>query len=187
MTSDSSGSRGSKARAGESRFFQAPAAGAQVLGRVDGYGRPGQALAGLLGAYLKALGLERASLTLMLVDGARCRGLNRRFRGLDRATDVLSFPSEEGPRKPGFDGYLGDMALCPPYAWRRRGRFYPDFGAESAFLVLHGLLHLSGRHHDSPAQERALWRLSLRLHRLSPPWHAALRRLGPLKRAPKRL
>ena len=185
MTSDSSGSRGSKARAGESRFFQGPGAGIQVLGRVRGHGAPARALKGLLGAYLEALGLEGASLTLMLVDGARCRGLNRRFRGLDRSTDVLSFPAAEGLRKPGFDGYLGDLALCLPYAWAHRGRFYPDFGAESAFLVLHGLLHLSGRHHDSPAQERDLWRLSLRLHRLSPPWHAALRALGPLKREPK--
>jgi probable rRNA maturation factor len=139
-------------------------------------------LRGLLGAYLDALGMAGASLTLSLVGAAECRELNRRFRNKDRCTDVLSFPSGEGLRKAGFDGYLGDLALCPSYAWRKRGRFDPDFGGETAFLALHGLLHLCGRHHDTPAAERALWARSLRLHRLSPPWHPALGRLGPLKR-----
>ncbi|HTB22839.1 MAG TPA: rRNA maturation RNase YbeY [bacterium] len=172
------------ARAGESQFFQGKAA-AVVCGRVPGFGAPHEALRGLLGSYLAALGLEGASLTLSLVSGAQSRGLNRRFRGKDKATDVLSFPASEGLKKPGFSGYLGDLALCPAYAWRRRGRFFPEFGAEAAFLVGHGLLHLSGRHHDSPAQERAMWRMSLRLQPHSRPWSAALARLGPLKRKPK--
>jgi ssRNA-specific RNase YbeY (16S rRNA maturation enzyme) len=45
--------------------------------------------------------------------------------------------------------------------------------------VLHGLLHLSGRHHDTPAQERALWRLSARLHPASVPFRSELGRLAP--------
>jgi probable rRNA maturation factor len=186
IKSDSSGSRRHLrlARAGESQFFESKPA-AVVCGRAPGFGSPRAALLGLLASFQAALGLERASLTLRLVSGAESRGLNRRFRGLDRATDVLSFPASEGLKKPGFSGYLGDLALCPAYAWRRRGRFHPGFGAESAFLIGHGLLHLSGRHHDSPAQERALWRMSLRLHPHSRPWTAALERLGPLKRKPK--
>ena len=157
-------------------------AGVRVVGRAPGHGAPAAALEALMRVYLKALGLGRASVTLSLVSPAQCRALNRRFRGLGKATDILSFPALEGLRRAGFGGYLGDLALCPAYAWRRRGRFDPDFGGESAFLVLHGLLHLSGRHHDTPAQERALWRLSAALHPLCRPWRSALRRLGPLKR-----
>jgi probable rRNA maturation factor len=131
-------------------------------------------------AYLSALGLGKAGVTLRLVDGRESRGLNRRFRRRDRATDVLSFPASDGAPRRGFSGYLGDLALCPPYAWRKRGRFDPDFGGEAAYLVLHGLLHLSGRHHDTSADERALWRLSARLHPLGGAWFADLRRLAPV-------
>ncbi len=150
-----------------------------VLGRVPGHGAPRRALQAVLEVYCGALGLGRAGLTLRLVDEDQCRLLNLRFRGLDRPTDVLYFPAEATAPAPGFRGYLGDLALCPPYAWRRRGRFNPDFGAEAAFLALHGLLHLSGRHHDTPRQEAALEKLSLRLHPLGRARFAALRRLGP--------
>jgi probable rRNA maturation factor len=150
-----------------------------VLGRVKGHGAPRAALRGLLQDYLKGLGLPRADVALRLVGEGASRGLNRRWRGLDASTDVLSFPGLEGRPPRGFDGHLGDLALCLPYAWARRGRFNPDFGAECAFLILHGLLHLCGRHHDSPAQERAMWRLSRRLHPLGKGRFEALRSLGP--------
>lgn len=168
------------ARSGESRFLRG--LGVRVVGSVDGYGAPARALKGVLAAYLRALRLPGAALTLTLVGGRDCRALNRRFRGKDRATDVLSFPAREGRPAPGFEGYLGDLALCPPFAWRERGRFFKDFGDEVAFLVLHGLLHLGGRHHDTPADEDSLWRLSRRLHPLGRPWSAALRGLAPLER-----
>jgi len=182
----SSVARPLRARGEESRFYEAagapgPASGVLALGRAPGHGAPAAALRALLRSQLAALGLPDAGVTVRLVSERSCRGLNRRFRGKDGATDVLSFPALRRRAPLGFAGYLGDLALCPAYAWRRRGRFDPDFGGEAAFLVLHGLLHLSGRHHDDPAAERAMWRLSRRLHPLSRPWHAALRRLGPLK------
>jgi probable rRNA maturation factor len=129
------------------------------------------------------LGSPRASLCVQLVDGHECRALNRRFRGKDRSTDVLSFPAAEGRPPQGFSGYLGDLALCLPYAWRKRGRFDPDFGGEAALLLLHGLLHLHGRHHDNAAQEAALWRVQRRLHPLWKGHAAALRRLAPIVKA----
>jgi probable rRNA maturation factor len=118
-----------------------------------------------------------------LVDGRESRALNRRFRGKDKATDVLSFPSVEGRVPRAFSGYLGDLALCLPYAWRKRERFDPDFGGEAAFLLLHGLLHLHGQHHDTPTQEAAMWRLQRRWHPLWRAHAAALRRLAPTLKA----
>src|SRR5258708_4368470 len=124
---DSSRSHGTAAGAEESRLFGGP----HVLGSLEGWTVPRDALEGVLKGYLKALGAPKASLSVQLVDGRECRGLNWRFRRKDKSTDVLSFPDHEGRLKPGFKGYLGDLALCLPYAWRKRGRFDPEFGGEA--------------------------------------------------------
>ncbi|MFI5355475.1 MAG: rRNA maturation RNase YbeY [Desulfobaccales bacterium] len=150
-----------------------------MLGRVAGHGAPLKALQKLLGAYLLGLGQGKAQVALRLVSPEECRRLNRDYRGQDKATDILSFPGHEGRAPQGMEGHIGDLALCLPYAWKKRGRFDPDFGAECAFLLLHGLLHLNGQHHDSPAQEQVMWRLSRRLHPLGKAHFKALRALGP--------
>jgi rRNA maturation RNase YbeY len=150
-----------------------------VLGRCAGHGAPASALAQTLGAYLCGLGLPKAEVALKLASPAAMRRLNAGFRGLDRPTDVLSFPALDGRAKPGFTGHLGDLAFCPAYAWSKRGRFHRDFGEECAFLLLHGLLHLSGRHHDSPTQERRMWALARSLHPLGRPYFRRLNALAP--------
>lgn len=174
--SDSSRFPGSTGEAEESRLLS----GIEVCGRVQGWHAPRPALRSLLSAYLQALGMPQAQVTLRLVGDGVCRSLNRRFRGVDSATDILSFPGFEGRPPKGFNGYLGDLALCLPYAWRKRGRFDPAFSGESAFLLLHGLLHLCGQHHDSPAQEARMWRRSRRLKPLSRPFLKALAALRPV-------
>lgn len=173
-------SSGSSRKAGPGDFLFS---GVEALGRAPGYGAPRAALRGLLGAALGQLGRPRASLTLRLVSGEESRSLNRRFRGLDRSTDILSFPSSAKPPAAGLSAYLGDLAFCPPYAWRRRGRFCPDHGEECARLLLHGLLHLVGLHHESPAQERRQAAQARRLEPLARRFAPSLRRLGPLEAA----
>lgn len=150
-----------------------------MLGRCPGHGAPAAALTGLLGAYLTDLGMPKAEVALKLCGTTAMRRLNAGFRGLDQATDVLSFPALEGRAKPGFQGHLGDLAFCPAYAWAKRGRFHPDFGAESAFLILHGLLHLCGQHHDSPAQERRMWATARALHPGGRRYFPGLKTLAP--------
>jgi probable rRNA maturation factor len=66
----------------------------------------------------------------------RIRALNREHRGLDRSTDVLSFPVDEagpasGPRE------LGDVVICPEHAH------------DLAEAVVHGVLHLCGYDHEA--------------------------------------
>jgi probable rRNA maturation factor len=175
------GRHGSSVRRAQPRTAEEPPSfgGPEVLGRAPGHGAPKAALRRLLGLYLAGLGLPAAQVTLKLVADGASRRLNRRWRGIDASTDVLSFPGLDGAPPRGFDGHLGDLALCLPYAWRKRRRFAPRFGAECAFLILHGLLHLCGRHHDSPAQERRMWQLSRRLHPLGAELFGALDRLAP--------
>lgn len=155
--------------------------GAEVLGVAPGFGAPRAAIQGLLQAGLRALGHPRAGLALRLVSSAQSRALNRRFRGLDRSTDILSFPASSARPLPGFAGHLGDLAFCPAYAWRKRRRFFDDHGEECAHLLFHGLLHLAGLHHDSRAQELRQESQARRLRPLAAPYTRALRRLGPAK------
>ncbi len=81
----------------------------------------------------------------VLVAGDReLRRLNRRFRGKDRATDVLSFPAEEaaGAR------VAGDIAISADQARRSARRLGHAVSAELKVLLLHGVLHLAGYDHE---------------------------------------
>lgn len=70
---------------------------------------------------------------------AEMRRLNRRYRGADRPTDVLSFPLDD--LIPGPDGVvrLGDIVICRSEA-KKKGHSLP-------FLIRHAMLHLLGVHH----------------------------------------
>ena len=154
----------------------------QVLGRCPGYATKYAAWSRLIVSYLAALGRPGAGVELLLVDDAKCLALNASYRGKPEATDILSFPAVEGAPPAGYRGFLGSLALDLAYAWRHRGRFRRRFEEEAAFLVLHGLLHLCGHHHDTPAAERTLWHLQDRLFPPPAPLLAALRGLRPARR-----
>ncbi len=72
------------------------------------------------------------------VDEKTIRSLNRRWRKIDKATDVLSFPldREVGPDKV---MRLGDIVICKPLALKKRHSV--------PFLINHAMLHLLGKHH----------------------------------------
>ena len=80
---------------------------------------------------------------MALVGDARMRRLNEAFRGVDRATDVLSFPSGEPP-----GGDLGDIAIAVGVARRQAASEGHALGVEIRILALHGLLHLLGYDHE---------------------------------------
>ena len=78
------------------------------------------------------------------------RSLNRRFRGRNKATDVLSFPSQT-------PGVAGDIAISLEIAARNADAFGHDLATEVKILILHGMLHLAGYDHeidDGEMQER---------------------------------
>ena len=82
---------------------------------------------------------------MLLCGDGRMRTLNRRYRGMDRSTDVLAFPSAGSPER----GFLGDIAISIPYAARQARRAGEPFGRELDRLLLHGFLHLLGYDHES--------------------------------------
>lgn len=94
---------------------------------------------------------KRASLSVLLCGDARMRALNRRFRRLDRPTDVLSFPAFEAPesRAAARRGeFLGDIVIDVPYAARQARRRGHTLQREVQILLAHGLLHLLGYDHE---------------------------------------
>lgn len=95
----------------------------------------------------------RGAVSVLLCGDGRMRSLNRRWRGLDRATDVLSFPAEE-------PGFLGDVVVDVPYAARQAGKLGHGVDREVQILLVHGVLHLTG--HDHETDDGTMFRLQRR-------------------------
>lgn len=90
-------------------------------------------------------------LSLALVDATRIAGLKRDYYGEAAATDVLSFPMD-GPEGP----MIGDVIICPAVARRQARGLGLTLEQEMRQLTVHGILHLAGRDHATPADEVAM-------------------------------
>jgi probable rRNA maturation factor len=93
-----------------------------------------------------------AALTVRLVDTAEGQQLNRAFRGIDRATNVLSFPFERLPGMPQRRRQLGDVIVCSPLVLAEAAAQGKSAEAHYAHLIVHGVLHLIGFDHQEQEQ-----------------------------------
>ena len=98
----------------------------------------------------------RGEVSVALVGTARIRALNRRYRGKDAPTDVLSFPGDA-------PGFLGDIVIAAEVARRQADEAGHALGTEVRVLALHGLLHLLGYDHETDQGQMA--KLEARLRR----------------------
>lgn len=96
----------------------------------------------------RAAGL-RERLDVLVTSSTAMRALNGRFRGQNKATDVLSFPSE---RETGANGatraFAGEIAISADIAKKNAHRLGHSAATEVKVLVLHGILHLAGYDHE---------------------------------------
>ena len=94
-----------------------------------------------------------AEVSVRVVDEAESRSLNARYRGQDRATNVLSFPSGAiAGLTAGQPAPLGDIAVCAAVVAREareQGKAEPDHWAH---MLVHGTLHLLGFDHEDSAE-----------------------------------
>lgn len=90
---------------------------------------------------------------VLITSSAELRSLNRRFRGLDKATDVLSFPALQMGDLP--ESLPGDVVVSADIARENARSFKHSLEAEVKILVLHGMLHLAGFDHERDAGEMA--------------------------------
>jgi probable rRNA maturation factor len=93
-----------------------------------------------------------------MTSDAALRKLNRDFRGKDKPTDVLSFPSPEEIARE----HAGDLAISLETAARQAASFGHTLRDEVRVLMLHGLLHLSGMDHETDDGEMAARETELR-------------------------
>lgn len=96
-------------------------------------------------ATAKAEG-QKGGVSLLFTDDVTVKQLNSRYRGIDSATDVLSFPSGEV-------GFFGDIAISVPRAQLQAAEFGHPLAREIAFLTVHAMLHLFGYDHIDVADE----------------------------------
>lgn len=112
-------------------------------------------LAVIVRAALATEDLRPGDITIRLTGDAELRELNRRWRGIDRATDVLSF-SYDGDGRPQGPRVSGDIVISLDRMEEQARRFRVTRGAELARLVIHGTLHLAGLDHHRAAERRVM-------------------------------
>lgn len=99
------------------------------------------------------LGVPRAKATVALTSDARVRALNSQFRGLDKPTNVLSFPSPAGlPTDDDDRVFLGDIVLAAETVAAEARELGIPPAHHLQHLVIHGLLHLLGFDHQTDAE-----------------------------------
>ena len=86
--------------------------------------------------------------------------LNREYRGIDKATDVLSFPLLDEEDDGVSPAVLGDIAISVPRAQLQAEEYGHSFERELGFLTCHGLLHLLGFDHMTPEEEKEMFGLT---------------------------
>jgi len=111
-------------------------------------------LRGIAKAVLNAESASDSTEMGLVVTGQqKIRELNRTYRGIDRPTDVLSFPMQEDKEDDDFTsppegaGYLGDVIISYPQAERQAKEHKHSIKKEMAVLIIHGILHLLGYDH----------------------------------------
>ena len=98
----------------------------------------------------------RGTLSLALVGDATVRALNRHYRGIDRATDVLSFPTDPQSHSKFHipNAFLGEIVIARGVARRQARAAGHSELTEFRVLALHGLLHLLGYEHGDAMDAR---------------------------------
>ncbi|MBI1810615.1 MAG: rRNA maturation RNase YbeY [Nitrospirae bacterium] len=111
-------------------------------------------------ALLRLLGLKDAELSILFVNDGRMKELNHKYRGIDRTTDVLSFPQQERSafsvqrsatfnfQLSTFNFMLGDIVINLQAAKRQAPEHGLSFNEELRWLLVHGVLHLIGYDHE---------------------------------------
>jgi probable rRNA maturation factor len=130
----------------------------QRLVRIDS-----QQIGSLVRAALDKVGKPDAYVTVAFVRDPAIRDLNLKFRQVDRATDVLSFPDTEEDDTDFVDGrFLGDIVISTDTAKRQAADSGLSIERELSELVIHGVLHLCGYDHEIDNGEMNRLELKLR-------------------------
>lgn len=112
-------------------------------------------------AVKMALLMERNSLdyevSVSFVTKEEIHGLNREYRGVDRSTDVLSFPLDEEDEVFGeMDVLLGDIVISMETAMEQAEEFGHSLMREVVYLTVHSMFHLMGYDHETDEEKQVM-------------------------------
>jgi len=107
-------------------------------------------------AMLSALQLTEVEVSIVLTGDDQIQNLNRLYRRKNRPTDVLAFAQREGEHGDRAGGLLGDVVVSVPTARRQAKAAARDLVSELTMLLAHGVLHLLGWDHETPAKDRRM-------------------------------
>ena len=104
---------------------------------------------------------DNTEISVTIVDNEEIRKINNKFRNIDRATDVLSFPlidfdNEDLPND-GSKIYLGDIIISLERAKEQANEYGHSLDREVGFLTAHSMLHLLGYDHMVPEEEKVMF------------------------------
>lgn len=112
---------------------------------------------------------ENFELSITIVNNQKIQEINREYRLIDRATDVISFAMEDNVEEEmaiffeeddlPFPRLLGDIFISIDQAIEQAAQYGHSLERELGFLVVHGFLHLNGFDHQTPAEEKEMFGL----------------------------
>jgi probable rRNA maturation factor len=94
---------------------------------------------------------EAAEVAIVLTDDSGIKTLNRDWRGIDKPTNVLSFPAAQAPAGSAQPRMLGDIAIAYEITRREAESENKPFAHHLSHLAVHGFLHLIGFDHETDA------------------------------------
>ena len=104
---------------------------------------------------LDALGCPEAELSVSIVGDRSIRTLNRDYLGRDKATNVISFAMQEGEFGALNPQLLGDVVISADTAAREAEEAGEPFWNRLCFLLMHGILHITGYDHERSGEAEA--------------------------------
>jgi probable rRNA maturation factor len=107
-------------------------------------------------AELVAADVGEAELAVMLTDDAGIRTLNRNWRGIDKPTNVLSFPALQPRGAADAPRMLGDIAIAYETTRREADEEQKPFDHHLSHLAVHGFLHLVGYDHEKDEEAETM-------------------------------
>lgn len=108
---------------------------------------------------------NECEISLSLVEGGEMRDINRRYRGIDNETDVLSFPQisfgtgdeECAAKNENGEVILGDIIIYLKRAEEQAQEYSHSLTRELSFLTAHSMLHLLGYDHETAEEEKIMF------------------------------
>ena len=105
---------------------------------------------------LSDLGCPDSELSISVVGDRTIRRLNRDYLDRDKTTNVISFAMQEGNFCELNPDVLGDVVICADTAGREAAEAGIPFFSRLSFLLLHGILHITGYDHERSGEAEAV-------------------------------